>query len=616
MLEKTNVKRFLPKSIIIINVLSLALIVFGLFYELNDSNKKISDFQKFDIPTIQLSFLVSKFNDQSASIFSSYLESGDKKVLSKYNEKFERLSWTFDQMKNFSISNERKVQISILNDRFNQLRKRQDFIISRYNKKNKSQIPLWAEEYQRELDNFKLKVDDLVIGINEELDLKITNKEKRVGHFYVILLITSLVFALSLVILISKFKDNVLLRLEAENKLMLEEKKVRDARQAQLASMGKIAAGVGHEINNPLAIAIGFIKKLERDLKDLPSYNETHGQNIEKINISLDRVTNIVKGLKNFSRLEEDYDQIVNVDDVLSSTINLVKEIFKHDGVVVSLELDSTTPCILGNQAKLQQTIMILLTNAKDALDGVQEAKIEVKSSIIANKVSISVSDNGAGIPDEIRDKIFESFFTTKPVGQGTGIGLGLLNNIVKNMNGKIDLDSSVGSGSTFTISFPISEILSVESPEDEAETGSSVHELSRQKIIPKESTRVLLVDDEEDIRFILEEIVSVIDFEADHAENGEQALQMIKENKYDFVFTDMKMPIMCGDELVLKAKEINDYPTVYFMITGGPSFDESGEDNKRLLQLVDEFIDKPFDTQTIYNLIEKHQKLKSKKSA
>lgn len=227
--------------------------------------------------------------------------------------------------------------------------------------------------------------------------------------------------------------------------------------QAKLASIGELAAGVGHEINNPLAIMKGYIGAMERkSLKGELSFEEIKGY-INKLDIAADRITNIVKGLRNFSRAdgdEEHFDPIAAINE----SYNMVKEIYKNEGIFISTKLDYEENQInlSGNRGKFQQILMNLLTNAKDALSESKTKEIKIFAKSENQKIIIGVSDSGHGIPNHIREKIFDPFFTTKDVNKGTGIGLSLVHKFIKEMNGSITIESEPENGTTFIIKLPI----------------------------------------------------------------------------------------------------------------------------------------------------------------
>ena len=215
---------------------------------------------------------------------------------------------------------------------------------------------------------------------------------------------------------------------------------------------------------------------------------------------------------------------------------------------------------------------------------------ISIKTENKKDNLALSITDNGSGISDEVKEKIFETFFTTKEVGKGTGLGLGLLKDIVQKMDGEIDLKSEIGGTTTFTVTFPL--------------THEQIESQSEPIVIGTLEGSVLVVDDEEDIREILVEYLSNMGLDVDDVENGEEGLKKIKEKKYDYVCTDMKMPKMLGDEFVKEAKKLPNGNTKYFIITGGVTTHYSKEEITRLKQLADGYILKPFSEEILYRAL------------
>jgi|GEM_PF-4973928 len=230
------------------------------------------------------------------------------------------------------------------------------------------------------------------------------------------------------------------------------------AHSARLASIGKLAAGVGHEINNPLAILKGYLtialRKLEnssgKDVFEMRSY-------LTKCDKVVSRIENIVNGLRAFSR----NDSLIQISfDPLSAiqeTYNMIHEIYKKDGFVLNLIYDKTDPSVevRGNLGNFQQVLMNLIANAKDAVASNEIKEITIRYALKDDQVLIDVQDNGTGVPEDIIDEIFDPFFTTKDVNEGTGIGLSLVHNFTQEMGGDLSVKSEAGRHTTFTINLP-----------------------------------------------------------------------------------------------------------------------------------------------------------------
>ena len=247
----------------------------------------------------------------------------------------------------------------------------------------------------------------------------------------------------------------------------------------KMASLGQLVAGIAHEINNPLTFISAGVDSLGANLEEvrqvLDIYHRITPDNtkeklkeieeikeqvdytqaireinklIESIKNGTDRTTEIVKGLRTFSRLDEDELKLANILEGLDSTLILLRnkykeriDIEKHYGDIPEIE------CFPG---QLNQVFMNILSNAIDAIDN--KGKIIITFSKLKDSVKVSIRDTGRGIPENIKSKIFDPFFTTKDVGQGTGLGLSISHSIIEKHRGSIEVKSEVGKGSEFVI--------------------------------------------------------------------------------------------------------------------------------------------------------------------
>ncbi|MBU1397888.1 MAG: two-component sensor histidine kinase, partial [Proteobacteria bacterium] len=226
----------------------------------------------------------------------------------------------------------------------------------------------------------------------------------------------------------------------------------------KLAALGKMAAGVAHEINNPLAVIAektGWMEDLltEEDFQKSQHYEE-YKKSLGKIEEHVERARKVIHGMLGFARRMEPHLEDVDINRVLNETITFLDSYARTNNIAIEKDLMSDLPIIASDHAKLQQVFLNLLTNAVDAIG--RDGKIFLTSRIIDSEIVVSVWDNGPGIPKEYQSRVFEPFFTTKRSGKGTGLGLSVTYTIVRNMGGTIALDSKEGNGTTFTVSLPI----------------------------------------------------------------------------------------------------------------------------------------------------------------
>ena len=227
----------------------------------------------------------------------------------------------------------------------------------------------------------------------------------------------------------------------------------------KLAALGKMAAGVAHEINNPLQVIIqqiGWMQDLleEEELKQSENIEE-FGKAIKKIEDHVERATKVVHSMLGYARKMEPHLEDVDVNDVIERTIDLLGNYARINNITIEPQLSPDLPVIAADSSQLQQVFMNVISNAMDAIGN--NGTIKIKSRKVGSQILVRVSDSGPGIPEEMQKKIFDPFFTTKETGKGVGLGLWVTHNIVEKMGGSISVKSRVGQGATFTIQVPIS---------------------------------------------------------------------------------------------------------------------------------------------------------------
>jgi PAS domain S-box-containing protein len=220
----------------------------------------------------------------------------------------------------------------------------------------------------------------------------------------------------------------------------------------RLASLGELSAGVAHEVNNPLGMILGYTQLLLRNEPE----NTQDFQDLKIIEKHTRNCKRIVEDLLKFARNVETKKSVLRVNDLLREVISVVEHQFKLDNVTIETKLDTSIPALCADGEKLKQVFMNLLMNAKQAMEGQGKIRINTNQDSLRNVVTVVVEDTGSGIPSEILEKIFDPFFTTKATGEGTGLGLSVSYGIIKDHHGKIEVQSTLGKGSTFTITFPV----------------------------------------------------------------------------------------------------------------------------------------------------------------
>lgn len=335
----------------------------------------------------------------------------------------------------------------------------------------------------------------------------------------------------------------------------------------KMESIGTLAGGIAHDFNNILSIMIGNVE-LALDAPSLK--NENIRRYLEEVMIAGLRAKDLVQQLLNFSRKSEQKPTPLNISLVLKDSLKMLRASIPKQIEIRELEMDETC-VVLSDPIQIHQIMMNICTNAAHAMsnDGgilsVGLSTVEVGQDPIfhmdeiqnGSYAKISVSDTGHGIPKEYIDRIFDPYFTTKEVGQGSGIGLSVVHGIVKSNNGAISVDSTVGKGTTFTIFFPLVK----ETPEIEEESIVAT---------PEGKEHILFVDDEEMIVEIVEDMLGSLGYHVTGKSSSKEALALFESrpDDFDLVISDMSMPEMTGERLAEKIMQIRP-GTPFILCTG-----------------------------------------------
>ncbi len=311
------------------------------------------------------------------------------------------------------------------------------------------------------------------------------------------------------------------------------------ARADRLAALGTLAAGVAHEINNPLTFMTLGIASLERTLPtvvDEERVQDVLGR-LREIRRGADRVAEIVRDLGVFSRSDDDRAESVDLVEVLNAATRLLAHELRLRGrLTMNLE---HLPAVNANPGRLEQVFVNLLLNAAQALpDGESGNEIVVTGSVEPDgRVRVEVRDNGIGIPPDVLSRVFDPFFTTKPVGVGTGLGLAISHRIVSQLGGEIAIDSVPGKGTTVYVVLPNAIAASdTRTTEEGAAAGEKTGR-----------ARVLVVDDEPSVGLTLQWALEE-DFEVRSVTSGADAIAIVESGeRFDAIVCDLLMPRVTG---------------------------------------------------------------------
>jgi PAS domain S-box-containing protein len=231
---------------------------------------------------------------------------------------------------------------------------------------------------------------------------------------------------------------------------------------AKMASVGQLAAGLAHEINNPLTGVLNNAQLIKMQIEQgVDSSILEFKEIIDVIEESALRCKNITKSLLDFSRASKASIQPLSINEAIENVVKLIEHELRLENITIQKELQASLPPVRGNFQLLQEVFMNIIVNARWAIQKKSKTEagfITIKTQYDAGegRVNIFISDTGVGIPDEALNKIFDPFFTTKEIGEGTGLGLSVVYGIIKEHQGTIEVESQLGKGTTFKITLPV----------------------------------------------------------------------------------------------------------------------------------------------------------------
>lgn len=364
----------------------------------------------------------------------------------------------------------------------------------------------------------------------------------------------------------------------------------------KLSSLGKLVAGIAHELNNPLMGIMGFSqilmdtpgdKKLD-DIKD----------KLRKIYHESLRTAKIVQNLLTFARAKKTEREYHNINDIIRHTVELREYSLKANNIKVSFDLDDRLPRTMVDLFQMQQVFINIINNAEDAMvakHGKGNLRISTRSD--GEKIRISFKDDGPGVSREIINKIFDPFFTTKEVGKGTGLGLSITHGIVTEHGGTIEMASPDEGGAVVTVELPVVG----RSAWKKAGNGAAE---PAPEAIPPHGRRILIVDDEKSIRETLHDIFSRDNFSVATARDGREALDLLEKERFALLVTDVKMPGYGGTDLYENVQKKHAYLKDKIIILTGDVFSQDVKDF--LARSGCPYVLKPFEPKKLLELARK----------
>jgi two-component system cell cycle sensor histidine kinase/response regulator CckA len=356
-----------------------------------------------------------------------------------------------------------------------------------------------------------------------------------------------------------------------------KEERERAARADKLRALGQLASGVAHDFNNSLAAILGRAQLLRRQISEPPLI-----RNLDIIQTAAEDAAATVRRIQTFARKSPVKEfEMLDVRSLLHDAIEITRTRWENEARLRGLEYDVSLNATgnyntYGSASELREVFVNLIVNAVDAMP--RGGKLAITCQHHENRLLLRFTDNGMGMPEDVKQKIFEPFFSTKGA-HGTGLGLSVSYSIIERHEGAIAVSSEPGNGTTFTIDLP-----AVVAESSFAGVLESVDEMP--------SLRVLVIDDEEAVRETLADMLIAGDHKVEMVESGHDAVARLRRQSFDFVFTDLAMPEMDGWETARAIRK--EWPEIKIvLVTGyGPNTTPPpGEED-----LVDGIIGKPFD--------------------
>jgi two-component system, NtrC family, sensor kinase len=278
---------------------------------------------------------------------------------------------------------------------------------------------------------------------------------QRAQNIAILIIMSGGLVIITMAFFLSSITVNRIAKADREKELMNQQV----IETGKLASIGELAAGIAHEINNPVAIMVeeaGWIQDLLEEDEFQESENlKEFSRALAQINAQGRRCKEITHKLLSFARKTDSTVQELQINELIEEVVNLSSQRAKYSNVSVNTDLDQNLPVIPISSTEFQQVLLNLINNAMDAMEKTG-GKLDIGTIRQNDSIIINLADTGPGIPEVNLSRIFDPFFTTKPVGKGTGLGLSICYGIIKKMGGQIDVESVINKGTTFTIRIPI----------------------------------------------------------------------------------------------------------------------------------------------------------------
>jgi nitrogen-specific signal transduction histidine kinase/ActR/RegA family two-component response regulator len=377
--------------------------------------------------------------------------------------------------------------------------------------------------------------------------------------------------------------------------------------QERLRALGQMASGIAHDVNNALSPVIAYSEILLMTLPDWPGESRRY---LEMIQRSGEDIAQIVARMREFYRRRSGSEplELVDLNQTIQQVIELTRprwrDMSQRDGISIEIqpELERPLPLLLSDSSELREALINLVFNAVDALPHGGAITLVTRSSngslpgkdgACQRLLQVEVKDNGTGMDEKTRRHCLEPFFSTKSLSGGTGLGLAMVYGMMQRHEGKIEIDSAPGRGTSILLTFPVQEKALPAVPDLPPHNRS------------KHSLNVLCIDDDEPIRHLLEDCLVHFDHRVTTACDGKQGLDLFRAAKlrkepFEAVITDLGMPIMDGHQLARAIKAESPHTPIIMMTGWGAMIKE----DEVAMPEVDALLGKPPQIQALNELL------------
>jgi two-component system NtrC family sensor kinase len=445
-----------------------------------------------------------------------------------------------------------------------------------------------------------LKNNDWILGYHQEKAEAFADLIRTQIAAAVVIAIGALLIAVMILIFFHRIINRFS---EAEQEKEMMNRQIIET--GKLASVGELAAGIAHEINNPVAIMVqeaGWIEDL------LGEEEFQKGENLEEFKRALKQVhtqgqrcKDITHKLLSFARKTEPSIEQIQINQLIEEVV-AITDMAAYNKISMNTYLDKNIPLIYGSPTEIQQVLLNLINNALYVMEK-DGGKIDISSRLETAHVLVIVEDDGPGIPEANLDRIFDPFFTTKPVGKGSGLGLSICFGIIKKMGGEIDVHSAVDAGTRFEIRFPLKNLTKSNVQDLPTSTGMGSGLMKRESDrVHNKKIKLLLVDDEKSFVKVLSKRLNRRNIEVTTTFSGAEAIQALRREDFDVAVLDLKMEDMDGLEVLKIFKKM--YSEMEVIILSGHESEQAAQEGIKFGAF--DYLSKPCDIEKLIATIRK----------